>query len=1047
MNPEELQAIQNMLLQDAQKRYGYKGQLPAREEGQSDEDYLDYLEGTWMTEMERNKKVTEYKATNSPAEQAADNVGNYFNLLKSDQPRSWDKSLHQDFMKSFFSSEGRARLKESALPYITGQYKNGGIAKQYGNGGPGNPNQTMQQDYVLGPDGKTLGFYDQFGNFIPSNASSANANPYVAGMNQPMLQSTFSPNQTQNNMAGVMLGMGQMPQQNPKVNTQTTQLTGTPQMPNNIIDKFGMQPNFPQVGNPQGDGLSVVQGIQDQLEGATSDPTVVGDAGAGGQNALNPNLVKGGIGMGAALVSALGTKMGRGYDYRVGMERPSLAKSMSDLQFTQMGANLGPLGAGVGLIADTAKNLSAFQKHRSQFNKAETKADFYDARNDMMAEQMPDYTGLAKYGMKVQGGYGAKMGMGGSSYMQMGGQVPAELERDEIVYVPTADGGYQEYMETSADAPKHEDGGVKTTLPEGAVVFPGQFKKEAMAAFTYGGKTGDWSKFNGVKDTMLKRANKAFMDGKPYSSGGAMGYGGKYRDGGQNSPRVPKMPSMYGPKAPFMQSMQPLERGMAINQASNQLTTSTGIPYRYDDEGFPVITLDDEELDMPGDDIAAKNNKGTRVATGSGRLPIGSVKHTGNRGVVSGQQEMLNDLIKQARLAGSTDVPDYLVVDDVMGARTRAAMDYFQKQGNYETPELLSAENVAKYQQNWKNMSEAQKRAALLAGAKAIGKTPTAPTATETNRPKDAQTDQPVSGTKNPLVKAPGVPWYLDPTKGGMPKKEDLTDTKPMGSANFMPVPGLIGYEKTLPSPSVNLTDEGGTVPVPGLFPFEKQFKTSNMEATMIPKKEKEPTPYSTSQFAKADQIEKAPWPFTDTKEAKPKTKDKKMEGSSLLNYVPNQGVNPYIQSNELYQKSQKQEMIKKAEALGGMMGKNFKNTVVNPMANEKITQLEQQKAPAVDVKNRLDNFQSKMDAYVEMVRIGRKNEGNLAQIYADERYRKYYDDFVKAVNDAPGKDMDEKLIAVGNKVINTNKKIGPLFMSVNKDLNKVQTELNKLTL
>ena len=104
--------------------------------------------------------------------------------------------------------------------------------------------------------------------------------------------------------------------------------------------------------------------------------------------------------------------------------------------------------------------------------------------------------------------------------------VPVEIERNERVYIQNPDGSYEQYMQTSPTAPTHEAGGVKTELPEGSLVFPKQYFSDLDQAFTYGGKTGDWSKMDKVAARMRVNANKAFMEGQPYSSGGQMRPGG-----------------------------------------------------------------------------------------------------------------------------------------------------------------------------------------------------------------------------------------------------------------------------------------------------------------------------------------------------------------------------------------------------------------------------------------------------------------------------------------------------------------------------------------
>lgn len=686
--------------------------------------------------------------------------------------------------------------------------------------GPGNPNQTMQQDYVLGPDGKTLGFYDQFGNFIPSRASSTQANPFVGMMTTPIQQSMFAPQQTMNPTAGVLLNQNEGPL---LLEDQTNRPTITPlDIQRSLMD-----------ATVEGDG----GGLADFAE--TTMPMT--EAQALKTEGLN-KMQSTGLGLGAAAISALGSKMGRGYDQRVGMERPSFAKSMTDLQLTQMAAQTGnPALMGAAFVGDLAKNIRGFQKHRSQYRKAETKKDFYDNRFSMEQGRQSDFTGLARFGAQVLNNnpfldlkYGAKV-------MRDGGfadQVPVELENDEVVFMQNEDGSYEPYMETSPDAPRHEEGGVKTTLPKGAVVFPGMFKDEAKMAYAYGGKTGDWSRFNLLKEKMLHRANKAHQQGKPFSSGGAMmGYGGKYRDGGltdteppsplgdpkdppkkqsvksdlerlkkagsmsmeeqkkllneykknygsdskmyvlastvigesrvnpidstaTNSPLqiMASSDSLYGKAAKYLIGETELTDDIVTGLGGNPITvvdsgaTGTGErvlrnvdpkknPFLYGVKSKPkggyetgtFSTTMPTTTEVP----ATKTTTIGGMRVGSNGLPIGAVD-AGNLGYLSGQQLILNELIRNAKAKGMSGVPEMLQVDDIIGKKTRAAMKFFENKGLYKTPELFSEANVAKYQENIRRMQNQKKgetpKAVTPQGG---GEQPTIPTTPKTQDMQD----------------------------------------------------------------------------------------------------------------------------------------------------------------------------------------------------------------------------------------------------------------------------------------------------------------------
>jgi hypothetical protein len=89
------------------------------------------------------------------------------------------------------------------------------------------------------------------------------------------------------------------------------------------------------------------------------------------------------------------------------------------------------------------------------------------------------------------------------------GHSTVEIERSERVYTP--DGKL--IMETPANAPTHEEGGVKVTLPAGSLVFPKKYYKALDAA-------SGLPAFKKIADTMLNNAEKAYLRGEAYSSGG-----------------------------------------------------------------------------------------------------------------------------------------------------------------------------------------------------------------------------------------------------------------------------------------------------------------------------------------------------------------------------------------------------------------------------------------------------------------------------------------------------------------------------------------------
>lgn len=110
------------------------------------------------------------------------------------------------------------------------------------------------------------------------------------------------------------------------------------------------------------------------------------------------------------------------------------------------------------------------------------------------------------------GATGAGQLMSPKQEYKMGGDIESstvEIERSERVYTP--DGKL--IMETPANAPTHEQGGVKVTLPVGSLVFPKKYYKALDAA-------SGLPEFKKIAQTMLNDAEKAYLRGEPYSSGG-----------------------------------------------------------------------------------------------------------------------------------------------------------------------------------------------------------------------------------------------------------------------------------------------------------------------------------------------------------------------------------------------------------------------------------------------------------------------------------------------------------------------------------------------
>jgi hypothetical protein len=273
--------------------------------------------------------------------------------------------------------------------------------------------------------------------------------------------------------------------------------------------------------------LKAVQGLNNPYAATTTGLPDMGNA----AQAVNPmaggtgsQQAGGLIGLGSSLVTGIGQMLPKVYDTRVGMQRPNFARSMSDMTYTGMGAAVGgPWGALVGGIIDTGKNIGSYFNEKGKYNTAVNRFQNDNAMQQRLDTIAPDYTGAAKYGMKV--GDIPKYGMGGNiPAYQSGGAVPVELEDNEAILMPQADGSYQWLGKTSANAPSHEQGGVNTTLPEGALVFPGKYVKQLKAAHA----AGDWSSIKAMEGQMMQESNEAARQGKPFSTAN----GNLFQDGG-----------------------------------------------------------------------------------------------------------------------------------------------------------------------------------------------------------------------------------------------------------------------------------------------------------------------------------------------------------------------------------------------------------------------------------------------------------------------------------------------------------------------------------
>lgn len=256
------------------------------------------------------------------------------------------------------------------------------------------------------------------------------------------------------------------------------------------------------------------------------------------------------------------------YDPRVGMAKPNPLQTMTNLQMTGIGANFGPVGAGIGFAADMGINALTLRNQQRQYNQAVSRADLMDGIANMQQQQQPDYTGYARYGAMAMPMSMPKFGMGGS--------VPVEMEADELVVIPKPDGTFERYMATSPNAPSHEQGGVKANLPPGALVFNGKYKPMVEQALA----SGDNQAVAKLAQQMLAESAQAKQQGQPYSSGG----GGDLQQAQQLTAQ---------------QQAQP-QNAQAMSQEAMNMMSCGGMAMRKKYAGGGMIPMTDDEL-LTGD--------------------------------------------------------------------------------------------------------------------------------------------------------------------------------------------------------------------------------------------------------------------------------------------------------------------------------------------------------------------------------------------------------------------------------------------------------------
>lgn len=225
-----------------------------------------------------------------------------------------------------------------------------------------------------------------------------------------------------------------------------------------------------------------------------------------------------------------------------------------------------------------------------------------------------------------------------------------------------------------------------------------------------------------------------------------MSFGGavkKYRDGGMPDPDGdPEKPKKK--KTPVIE--EPILNVNKDNPRYGTMYKGGGYEYYIDEQGYPVITLSDEDIERERgnydyDNVIKKSN----ITESQIKLPeikpieklvdetsktksksapliekitvdvpdneskklVSNKKKTTNSinmdlpnwGRAKKEQEFLNNLIRKDIASGNNSLA-LLLEDDIIGPKTLEAMNYYQKQNMYERPELFKDKWLKKYKED-----------------------------------------------------------------------------------------------------------------------------------------------------------------------------------------------------------------------------------------------------------------------------------------------------------------------------------------------------------
>jgi hypothetical protein len=228
--------------------------------------------------------------------------------------------------------------------------------------------------------------------------------------------------------------------------------------------------------------------------------------GEGGAEGMVGGLLGGGSGMGsgpgagsiigaAARVVDFGSKLyNRGaYQSPTGIQKP-----VFQLDKTSQLSGMSPMLAPVGLAWDIVEHKKGQEKYRRQLRNFQFEHD-KGGRQQTAADA--DYTGQIQTVRK--GGMGK-------------GQVPVNMEADEIVVREGKDGNFKPVMQTPSTTPSHEQGGQNFMVGKGDLIFNRNYMDSVKGAL---GSKNNGKLIRTIFNKSMKEKRKAQRRGDRFSRG------------------------------------------------------------------------------------------------------------------------------------------------------------------------------------------------------------------------------------------------------------------------------------------------------------------------------------------------------------------------------------------------------------------------------------------------------------------------------------------------------------------------------------------------